>query len=188
MSGCSFFPLAGRTWDDFARDPNVRGADDGPAGYGGWHYRRGAEHVHRGIDLPAPAGHPVIAVTSGTAEYRDVLQYDGPGTFNAAGHRVLLFARDGQCFLYLHLGTDPQDPLDAFPHGVAPGRRIEVHAGDVIGYAGFTGGSKATGRPLTREHSHLHFEWRPHGPDGLDANPVRILAALPSPSPVVPER
>lgn len=181
MPVCSFFPLAGRTWADFAQDPNVRGADDAPAGYGGWHYRRSAEHVHRGIDLPAAPGHPVIAVTCGTAEYRSSRQYDGPGTFNAAGHRVLLFAHDGQCFLYLHLGTNSRDTLDAFPEGVGPGRRIQVRAGDVIGFAGFTGGSKATCRPLTRGRSHLHFEWRPHGLRGRDANPVHLLVALSPP-------
>ena len=180
MPVCSFFPLAGQTWADFAQDPNVRGAQDGTAGYGGWHYRRSAEHVHRGIDLPAAAGHPVIAVTCGTAEYRSIRRYDGPGTFNAAGHRILLFAHDGQCFLYLHLGTNPQETLDAFHRGVAPGQRVEVRAGDVIGFAGFTGGSKATGQSLTPERSHLHFEWRPRGLEGLDANPVHILAALPS--------
>ena len=179
MPGHRFFPLAGRTWLDFAADPNVRGAQDGPAGYGGWHFRRSADHVHRGIDLPTAAGHPVVAVACGTAEYRSIRQHDGPGTFNAAGHRVLLFTHDGQCFLFLHLGTDPQDTLDAFPTGVAPGQRIQVHGGDVIGFAGFTGGSKATSRPLTRDRGHLHFEWRPHGLNGSDADPVRILAALP---------
>lgn len=177
MPDCSFFPLAGLSWADFAQNPDIREAADGPAGYGSWHYRRSAVHVHRGVDLPAAAGHPVIAVTCGTAEYRSMQQYDGPDTFNAAGHRVLLFAQDGQaCFLYLHLGTNPQDTRDAFPQAVTPGQRIQVQAGDLLGYAGFTGGSKALSRPLTRERSHLHFEWRPQGLERPDANPAPILA------------
>ncbi|WP_331767302.1 M23 family metallopeptidase [Embleya sp. NBC_00896] len=167
-------------WPAFADDPDLVGADDGEAGSGGWRYARGNGHVHRGIDLRAAVGHPVIAVEDGVAEYRSASVDAGRRGWSTAGNRVLLSGRGGADYRYFHLGTSLRSTGDAFPADVACGDRLVVRAGDVLGFVGCTGGSVATGLPVPRECAHLHFEFHPDGfhPDGADRNPVRFFEAV----------
>jgi murein DD-endopeptidase MepM/ murein hydrolase activator NlpD len=166
------FPIAGLAWADFRGHPDLRGADQGEPGRGGWHYPRGHRHLHRGIDLKAPIGTPLLAVEDGLAEFVPARPA------GSAGHRVRLRGASGAAYYYLHLGTDPADPADAFPAAPAAAPApVEVRAGAVVGYLGHTGGSVVTGARIPPRAAHLHFQYHPHGPDREDANPVWLFEA-----------
>ena len=164
------FPVAGMSWADFRERPELRGADAGEPGRGGWHHRRSETHVHKGIDLKAPIGTPLLAVEGGTAEF--ILAEEG----RSGGHRVRLTGASGALYHYLHLGTDPAYPGDAFPaEFIGRGERpIAVTAGTVIGYLGHTGGAVASGRSIPARAAHLHFQYHPDG-DHKDANPAHLF-------------
>ena len=106
--------------------------------YGGelsrYGYARG--RLHRGQDMAADAGTPLVAVTAGRVSYR---QYQDGG----AGYYVVIEGDDGRDSVYMHMQSA------AF---VAPGER--VRKGQPIGRVGSTGSSTGP---------HLHFElWTPH--------------------------
>lgn len=164
------FPISGMSWADFLNDPDLRGADRGEPGRGGWRYQRSRTHVHRGIDLKAPIGTPVLAVEDGRAEFIPA----APGT--GGGHRVRLHGKSGAIYHYLHLGTDPTHTLDAFPTELAVATApVEVVAGTVIGYLGHTGGSVANGMHIPAIAAHLHFQYHPLGAAKEDANPASLF-------------
>ncbi|MGL4175620.1 MAG: M23 family metallopeptidase [Dermatophilaceae bacterium] len=180
MSERRAFPLAGLDWNAFREDPILRGADDGPPGRGGWHHRRGDLHVHRGIDLKAPIGSPLVAIENGVADFRDCRFSPGRSGRNTAGHRVRLLGQSGAMYLYCHLGTDSDDPGDAFPAGIRPGDLLAVQAGQVLGQLGHTGGSLASGCAIPPQAAHLHFQFHPNGLEALDVNPVRLFERIAS--------
>jgi Peptidase family M23 len=112
----------------------IRGAHS----YGGelsrYGYARG--RLHRGQDMAAAAGTPLVAVTAGRVSYR---QYQSGG----AGYYVVIQGDDGRDSVYMHMQSA------AF---VAPGQRVQK--GQLIGRVGSTGSSTGP---------HLHFElWTPH--------------------------
>lgn len=167
------FPVAGMSWADFRERPDLRGADAGEPGRGGWHYRRSESHVHKGIDLKASIGTPLLAVEGGTAEF--IVAEEG----RSGGHRVRLTGASGALYHYLHLGTDPAFPGDAFPAeflGVGE-RAVAVTVGMIIGYLGHTGGGVASGMSIPARAAHLHFQYHPHG-DHQDANPANLFDLL----------
>ena len=84
---------------------------------------------HRGIDIPAPGGTPILAAHSGTVLIS--------GWNNSFGNQVLIDDGAGLSTRYAHITAT----------AVSPGQ--PVTAGQVIGYVGSTGDS--TG-------NHLHFE------------------------------
>ena len=84
---------------------------------------------HRGIDIPAPGGTPILAAHSGTVLIS--------GWNNSFGNQVLIDDGAGLSTRYAHMTTT----------AVSPGQ--PVTAGQVIGSVGSTGDS--TG-------NHLHFE------------------------------
>ena len=120
--------------------------------YGGelsrYGYARG--RLHRGQDMAADSGTPLLAVTSGRVSYRQY-QHDG------AGHYVVIKGDDGRDTVHMHLQRA------AF---VAPGER--VRKGQLIGRVGSTGSSTGP---------HLHFEtWTRHWYDGGEAyDPLPLL-------------
>ena len=100
-----------------------------------FHEKRGARR-HQGIDIMAPRGTPVRAVTGGTIAklFRGPLAGIAVYQFDATGERV---------FFYAH--------LDRYAKGLEEGKRVK--RGDVIGYVGSTGNAPETA-------PHLHFEMR----------------------------
>lgn len=84
---------------------------------------------HKGVDIPAPAGTPILAAHSGTVQLA--------AQSSSYGNQVLLDSGDGTTTRYAHMRS----------FLVAPGQKVA--AGEVMGYVGSTGAS--TG-------NHLHFE------------------------------
>lgn len=89
---------------------------------------------HSGIDLAAPKGAHVRAVTKGKVIYAD--------TYGGFGKLVTIYHGTGFTSLYGHLSE------------VLVNIGEEVDAGEVIGKVGSTGNSTGP---------HLHFEWREDG-------------------------
>ena len=127
-------------------------------------------HAHEAIDIMSPKGTPVRAVVSGVvrklfvsvAGGNTIYQFDAAGTY---------------CYYYAH--------LDHYADGLKEG--MQVKAGDVIAYVGFTGNAS----PLA---PHLHFAVTELGPEkqwwkGKVVNPFPALleavkrAKAPTPKP-----
>lgn len=121
-------PLAGpfSHFDDFGD----------PRHYGGW---------HKGNDLIAPTGTPVLAVESGRVEHR---------ANRIGGNSAYLFADSGNYYYNTHLSAYENVGVGWVP------------AGAVIGYVGDSG--NAAGLP------HLHFEYHLGG-RGNHINPYPIV-------------
>lgn len=95
---------------------------------------RGPDRRHEAIDIPAPRGTPVLAVTSG-----EILRLTHP---DSGGISLYLLAPDGSTmFYYAHLLK--------YADGLRAG--MPVRQGDVIGYVGDTGNAGPG-------NYHLHFE------------------------------
>jgi murein DD-endopeptidase MepM/ murein hydrolase activator NlpD len=131
---------------------------DGPAEFSPtWGEERPWGRTHRGEDVHADYGTPLVAVESGT-----VLQ---AGWHWQGGFGVWLEGHySGSVYYYAHLsGIVP---------GVRPGARVEV--GSLLGWVGSTGNATSP---------HLHFGWIPEGPErwldleGL-TDPYPLLAGL----------
>jgi peptidoglycan hydrolase-like protein with peptidoglycan-binding domain len=117
-----------------------------------WGFPRGGGRKHEGVDIIAPEGKLIYAVTDGTVTH---VYHDRPGSL--AGNGLRLTQPDGTYFFYAH--------LSAFEEGIAVGTR--VRAGQVLGYNGSTGNA---GTP------HLHFEIHPGG--GAAINPFPFVKAV----------
>lgn len=109
-----------------------------------WGASRSGGRWHRGTDMFADYGTPVVAVVGGNA-----VDY---GWDNAGGNGVFLLGDDGNRYYYAHL----DDFADL-------GR---VEQGDVVGYVGDSG--NATGTP------HLHFELHPGGSGWTNPYPTLV--------------
>lgn len=108
----------------------------GPHSYtNDWGAPRSGGRTHKGCDVMAPRGTPVVAITSGVVEQR---------RGGKAGLYVVLRGDNGHVYYYMH--------LDGF---AASGR---VRAGQIIGYVGDTG--NARGCP----HLHFEFHPNGGGP------------------------
>jgi peptidoglycan LD-endopeptidase LytH len=93
--------------------------------------RDGGARSHEGLDIMAPEGREVLAITSG--------KIDSKKWNNLGGNTIWLQGDDGMIYYYAH--------LSAYRDGLSEGQR--VNAGEVIGYVGKTGNASTP---------HLHFE------------------------------
>lgn len=94
--------------------------------------RDGGERRHKGIDIFAPRGTPIVAVTDGIISYI--------GDQPKGGHCMWLTTEAGTSFYYAH--------LDRWAPGIYEG--MEVQSGDLLGFVGNTGNAITT-------PPHLHF-------------------------------
>ena len=96
--------------------------------------RRSGGRTHRAIDIIAPSGTPVVAISDGRIVRKDV---------NRLGGKILyLRSPDGRyAFYYAHLRD--------YAPGIAEG--VTVLQGDTLGYVGNTGNARYT-------VAHLHFQ------------------------------
>jgi murein DD-endopeptidase MepM/ murein hydrolase activator NlpD len=123
--------------------------------------RGGGERKHEAVDLMAPRGTPVLAMTTGVVKK---LFHSKPG-----GLTVYQFDRDEQhCYYYAH--------LDRYAGGLEEGDLVP--RGAVVGYVGSTGNAPEAA-------AHLHLAIFRLGPDkrwweGTPVNPYPILVALAS--------
>ncbi|NDU85042.1 MAG: M23 family metallopeptidase [Ferrovum sp.] len=92
--------------------------------------------AHKGIDLAAPSGTPIVSVANATVTFA--------GWRNGYGNMIELHHANGIDTVYGH--------LSAFANGLHSGEKIRQ--GDVIGFVGMTGW--ATG-------PHLHYEFKING-------------------------
>ena len=117
---------------------------------------RAGGRSHEGVDIIAPQGKPVYAVTSGTI-WR--MSYLGGGSNTLGGNSVHLKAGDGTGTYYYYAH------LVAFADGITKG--ATVTAGQLLGFVGMTGNASGP---------HLHFEIHPNG--GTSVNPYPALKAV----------
>jgi murein DD-endopeptidase MepM/ murein hydrolase activator NlpD len=109
---------------------------------------RSGGRTHKGNDLFAPIGTPLVAVTNGSVFF----QGDPLG-----GNAAYVNGNDGNTYYYAHLND-------------YVGGARSVRAGELIGHVGDTG--DAQGDP-----PQLHFEIRLGGPNGRAIDPYPTLAA-----------
>lgn len=121
----------------------------GPQGFSNtWGAPRSGGRRHKGTDVMASCGAPVVAVTDGTLFN---LHARGNG-----GIMAYLRASNGDVFFYAH--------LRGYAPGIRDGSRVTV--GQKIGLNGNSG--NARGGPC-----HVHFEWQKGG--GTAVNPYPLL-------------
>ncbi len=109
----------------------------GHRGRGFGYVRHGSLHArrHKGLDIGAPEGTPILAARGGLVAYSD-------NGLTGYGNVVILLHRDGFTTLYAHCRATH----------VFAGQRVE--RGQMIAEVGQTGFAWAP---------HLHFEWRQRG-------------------------
>lgn len=95
-----------------------------------WYEPWGASGVHKGIDIFAPAGQPVVAATGGVVLYS--------GTLRVGGEVIAVLGPKWRVHYYAHLQS----------RNTAAGRFVSQ--GEAIGSVGDSG--NATGKP-----AHLHY-------------------------------
>jgi murein DD-endopeptidase MepM/ murein hydrolase activator NlpD len=113
-----------------------------------WGAARSGGRGHKGVDMLAPYGTPIYAVTSGIW---DVRSYG-----SSAGNWAMLRGDNGHVYYYMHLQS----------HQVGDGARVS--AGQLTGTNGDTGNARGT--------PHLHFEYHPGG--GGAVNPYPLVKGL----------
>ncbi|SES97980.1 M23 family metallopeptidase [Thorsellia anophelis] len=94
-----------------------------------WHEPWGASIVHKGIDIFAKKGQPVLAATNGITIFQ--------GNIKRGGHIIIMLDRSLRLHYYAHLSEASHAPLIAFQ-------------GEPIGFVSNTGNAK--GKP-----AHLHY-------------------------------
>jgi murein DD-endopeptidase MepM/ murein hydrolase activator NlpD len=116
-----------------------------------WGAPRSGGRSHKGVDMIAARGTPLVAIESGVIER----------TSNSSLGGISLYLRggSGDRYYYAH--------LDGIASGISGG--VSVSVGDVVGYNGSTGNAPSW-------LPHLHFQWAPAGSDWV--NPYPLVADL----------
>ena len=111
---------------------------------------RSGGRAHRGVDMIATRGTPIVAIYSGTVRRMS--------TSALGGITLWLRSENGDQFYYAH--------LDSYGE-ISTGQ--SVAEGSVLGYNGSTGNAPDW-------LPHLHFEWHPGG--GSAVNPYQLVRSL----------
>lgn len=112
-----------------------------------WHYPRPGGRKHKGTDLFAERGTPVIATADGTVRRRDGTDRWQPGgQRDLGGKSVAITTEPGTWWYFAH--------LDTIADGIRPGARVQ--AGQQIGTVGNTGNARHT-------PPHVHLGYYPGG-------------------------
>ena len=114
-----------------------------------WGAPRSGGRRHKGVDMIAARGVPILAIYSGRIQRLS--------NSSLGGKSIYLVSDAGDMYYYAH--------LDAF--NVSGGQSVTV--GDVIGYNGSTGNAPSY-------LPHLHFEYHPGG--GAAVNPYPLVRSL----------
>ncbi len=117
-----------------------------------WGFPRSGGRRHKGTDLFAPRGQPVLAVSNGSI----LLRNGGLG-----GIALWLSANNGVDYYYAH--------LDGYAPGIATGSRVT--RGQVIAYNGDTGNARGT-------PPHVHFQLHPNGRTSAAVNPYPTISRV----------
>ncbi len=102
-----------------------------------WGFPRSGGRSHKGVDMFAPRGTPVVAVVDGRIKF---------SSNSLGGLSTHLYADNGTVYYYTH--------LDGHPSDVTSGQRVAK--GTIVGYVGNSGNARYTS-------PHNHFEIRPNG-------------------------
>ena len=113
-----------------------------------WGAPRSGGRTHKGVDMSASRGTPLVAMETGRI-YR-------LSNSTLGGLSIYLLGNSGDMYYYAH--------LDAFADGLSGGQKVS--AGDLVGYVGTTGNSPSW-------IPHLHLGWQPGG--GSWANPYPMV-------------
>ena len=116
-----------------------------------WGAPRSGGRTHKGVDMSASRGTPLVAMETGRI-YR-------LSNSTLGGLSIYLLGNSGDVYYYAH--------LDAFADGLSGGQKVS--AGDLVGYVGTTGNSPSW-------IPHLHLGWQPGG--GAWANPYPMVNSI----------
>jgi peptidoglycan hydrolase-like protein with peptidoglycan-binding domain len=119
-----------------------------------WHYPRGGGRLHIGVDIIAPEGNLIYAVTDGTITR---VFREGSNSMTGNGLRLTMDDGTGTYFFYAH--------LKEFAPGIEVGTKVA--AGQILGTNGKTGNAGV---------AHLHFEIHPGGV--APVNPYPFVKAV----------
>lgn len=123
--------------------------------------RAGGTRLHEGLDIFAPIGTPVRAMSDGVVAYSKRVSGDGGSA--GFGIAVQINHNNGIVTKYAHLSELA---------GLQPGDKVK--SGQIIGKSGDTGNAKGT-------QPHLHFEiWQ----NGALVEPANVLNAIPVTPPI----
>ena len=112
-----------------------------------WGAPRSGGRTHKGVDMSASRGTPLVAMESG-AIYR-------LSNSSLGGISIYLVGNSGDLYYYAH--------LDAWAEGLAGGQKVA--AGDPLGIVGTTGNSPSWA-------PHLHLGWKPGNGDWANPYPM----------------